>query len=127
MKVPAFIAHVSKENSPSLRHNRRSDGYCGLSCNRNTHVSVDMGYDLTADKVLDFAKQKHARLPECKDLKVLEANRGQINELKGAVEDFPVPNDFWVVVDGKPEIYRSALKSIVLGDMPCDVFQRGTL
>lgn len=109
---PAYVYEDGQEAS-AVRFNVPILGY---RATETLIVSVNVGYDFTADKLSDFAKQKHARLPESKDLKVLEANRNQINGLKNAVEDFPLPNDFWVMVDGKPEIYRSAMKSIILAN-----------
>ena len=75
-------------------------------------VAVDFGFDVLAHTALDLAQKKHMRLPKTADLQFLQKNRNAINELKGAVEDFFLPEAFWVIVDGKPEIYSFMTQTV---------------
>lgn len=116
-EAPAFSgpAYVYKDGTeiPGIRFNVPILGYRAAE---TLIVSADCGYGLPAEEVLSFAKQKHARVPEWADIALLEENRDKIDALKLGVEDFPLPKDFWVIVDGKPEIYRTQTHTVMRPD-----------
>ena len=98
---PAYVYEDGVE-SPLIRFDVPIVGYRVAP---EVIVSVDFGFRLSAFDAQAYAQRKHGRLPESKDLKALLENWDAVKSLKENVEDVALPDDFWVVVDGRPEVF----------------------
>jgi hypothetical protein len=111
-KGPAYV-YADGMESPNIRFDVPIIGYRVAS---DLIVSVDFGYDVSSSEAVSYAKQKHAELPSVDNLKRLIEKWDDINALRKAVEDFVLPEIFWVMLDDKPEMYCKRTQSFLVAD-----------
>ena len=113
-EAPEFhgVAYVYKDGveSPVVRFDVPILGYRVAP---KMIVSIGFGFDLSSSEALNLATEKHMRLPNVQELKVVVENRNLIDEMKDVIDDVYLPDDFWVISEGKPQIYSAERKTLI--------------
>ena len=116
-EAPAFIGpayvYADGKETPNVRFGVPIVGYRAAP---DLIVAVDFGFQVTASQALSLADKKNTRLPSSKDVKRLLEKWDEINALKVAVEDIPLSEAFWAMLDGMPEFYSRKTKTFILAD-----------
>lgn len=79
-------------------------------------VAVAFGYELTAAEAADFAQRKHGKIPNTEALQRLLEHWDTVDALKDAIEDFYLPDVFWVEVDGRLSVFSKKRQCVVRED-----------
>lgn len=116
-KAPKFrhpvYVYADGEESMFMRFDMPIVGYRAAP---DLIVAVRFKSMISADEAISFAKEKHAKLPDKETLQLLLEHWEEINELKGVVEDIPLPEVIWVTDGEKLEVYSHKTQELINAD-----------